>query len=123
MLSGWTGFLDPAQWWSNAGIDWSNITPLVGDVTGDGKADYVYAVNNNNTGINVYVAASTGSGFSAPQLWWNGTGWSYNYSKFNLGDVDHNGAEDLVITTIPGGGGSAAYVLLSTWQLLRTNIS
>jgi hypothetical protein len=117
LKSTWSGFwLQSPAWWSDTGVGWSGITPLVGDVTGDNKADYIFAANDNGTGIKVYVAASSGSGFGAPSEWWSGPGWSYANSKFSLGDVDKNGAADLVVTTIPVGGGSAAYVLLSTWS-------
>lgn len=88
----------------------------MGDVTADGTADYIFMANDNGNGIKAYVAVSSGSGFGTPQLWWNGTGWSYAYSKFSLGDVDKNSALDVIVTTIPAGDGTAAYPLLSTWQ-------
>jgi surface antigen len=108
-----SAFSAPSSWWSDSTAGWSGITPLVGNVAGDNKADYVFAANDNNTGIKIYVAASSGNGFSVPGLWVNLPGWSYTNSKFNLGDIDNNGKADLVITTIPTGGGTAAYVLMN----------
>src|SRR4029450_13716002 len=104
LKSTWSGFwLQSPAWWSDTGVGWSGITPLVSDVTGDNKADYIFAANDHGTRIKVYVAASSGSGFGGPPEWWSGPGWSYANSKFSLGDVDKNGAADLVVTTIPVG--------------------
>jgi hypothetical protein len=116
LLSTWQGFLSPARWWNGAGFGWGGVTPLVGDVNGDRKADYVYLTNEGANGTKAFVALSTGSGLTAPQLWWNGTGYGYGGIKASLGDVDGNRGADLILTTDEGATGSAGMVLLSTWQ-------
>ena len=116
LLSTYQSFMAQSKWWVDSTVGWSGITPLVGDVNGDHKADYVFIANNPGVGVNVYVALSTGSGFGVPQLWWNGTGFGYGGIKASLADVDGNGGADLILTTSQPSGGSAALVLLSTFQ-------
>ena len=109
-----SGFGSPSAWWQDPSVGWSGITPLVGDLNNDGKSDYMFMANDNNTGVKFYVALSSGSGFSTPGLWVNLPGWSYSAIKPTLGDLNADGRDDLVLTTIPVGGGTAAYVLLNS---------
>lgn len=64
----------------------ASVDPLLGDVTGDGKADAVTVYNGN-----WYVAVSTGFGFAAPTVWISGLG-APNGTKVQnfLADVDGN---------------------------------
>lgn len=41
-LSTWQGFIPPQKWLNASSFGWSGVTPLVGDVTGDKVADYVF---------------------------------------------------------------------------------
>lgn len=95
------------------GVGWSGITPLVADVTGDGKADYIFIANNGAAGVVVYVAASTGSSFSAPVVWWHdsGTGWSGITPL--VGDVNGDKQDDYVFLA-NSGSGTNAYVATSS---------
>jgi hypothetical protein len=69
-------------WWSDTGVVWSGITPLVG---GGGKADYLFAANDNGTGTKAYVGVSNGSNrLGIPSIWWNGTSWGYSGIKAYL---------------------------------------
>ena len=115
MLSTYQSFLAPQQWWNGTGLGWSGVTPLVGDVNGDKKADLVFLTNEGTNGTKAYVALSNGTSFGTPQLWYNMTGLMYSGIKPSLGDVDGNGCEDLVLTTDESNG-SKAYVLPSTCQ-------
>jgi len=81
LLSTWQSFLSPAKWWNGSVYGWSGVTPLVRDVNGDRRADFVYLTNEGANGTKAFVALSTGSGWIAPQLWWNGTGWGYSGIK------------------------------------------
>ncbi len=116
LVSTWQGFWQlPAQWWRDPTVGWAGITPFVGDVNGDGNADYVFAANAGNGGVAVYVALSSGNGFGIPQLWWSGNQFDYNATKFSFGDVDGNGGDDLILS-VPQPGGVAIYTMLSTYQ-------
>jgi hypothetical protein len=113
-LSTYTSFI-PSQFnWNGASYNWATLTPLVGDVNGDQRADYVYLVKDGSVGTKAFVATSNGTSFNTPQLWWNGAGWGYGGIKAALGDVDNNGGEDLVLT-VSKPNGSDAFVLLSTY--------
>jgi hypothetical protein len=110
------GFLAPQMWWNGSSYGWSGVTPLVGDVDNDKKADYLFLTNEGPNGIKIFVAKSNGSSsFYAPQIWYNATGWNYAGIKTTLGDVDGNGCEDLVLTTQESVG-SKAFILRSTYQ-------
>jgi surface antigen len=99
LLSTCNTFLAPQQWWDGAGYSWSGITPLVGDVDGNGCADLVITTNEGANGTKAFSLLSTCNTFLSPQQWWNGTGVMYSGVKASLGDVDGNGCNDLVITT------------------------
>jgi hypothetical protein len=101
------------QWWVDPYTPFPNATPLAGDVNGDDKADYVYLVATAS-GTDAWVATSNGTSFNAATRWWNGTGWGYSGIKASLGDMNGDGAEDLVLTTSQPGGGTAVIVALST---------
>jgi hypothetical protein len=113
LLSTCLAFLSPQQWWDGAGYGWSGVTPLVGDVDGDGYADYVFLTDEGANGTKAFVATSSGGDFHTPQLWWNGVGVSYSSIKASLGDVDNYLGEDLVIMTNEPTG-SKSFVMLST---------
>lgn len=74
-------FLQPQLWLNGSGFGWSGITPLAGDVNGDGKSDYVFLTREASGFIKAFVSKSTGSGFQTPQLWWDGTGYGYDGIK------------------------------------------
>lgn len=114
LVSTWQSFLTQ-YWWDGTGYGWSGVTPLVGDVNGDHKADLVFLTDEGANGTKAFVSLSNGPSFGVPQLWWTGTGFMYSGIKASLGDVDGNGAEDLVLTTNESTG-FKAFVLLSTWQ-------
>jgi hypothetical protein len=81
------------------------MATLLGDTTGDGRADLV-AVHDNDTG----VMLSTGTGFSAPidALQWSGE--TFYGTKANLlGDITGDGRADLVAVN-----DNATWVMLST---------
>ncbi|WP_082373897.1 FG-GAP-like repeat-containing protein [Nocardia sp. NRRL S-836] len=84
-------------------------TPLVGDFNGDGKDD-IATFTRGDTG-DVYVALSTGSGFSG-----DGVKWHDYFSIGNevplVGDFNGDGKDDIV--TFTRGDTGDAYVALST---------
>jgi hypothetical protein len=80
-VSTYEGFWLQAPFWRDAGTGWAGITPLVGDVNGDRKADYVFLANAGAESTRAYVARSAGGLFGAPQLWWNGVGYNYDQSS------------------------------------------
>ena len=43
------------QQWNNVTWAWTGLTPLLGDVTGDGKADLVTLNNNGSNGTSIHV--------------------------------------------------------------------
>jgi hypothetical protein len=94
------GFLTPV-YWSRDPFFGTRAT-LLGDVTGDGRADLV-AVNGNDT----WVMISTGSEFSAPAQW---SGERFFGTKATLlGDVTGDGRADLVAVN-----GNDTWVMVSS---------
>ncbi|WP_245563634.1 LamG-like jellyroll fold domain-containing protein [Longispora albida] len=75
-----TGFASPVEPWKSAAQNWCGAsTAQAGDFDGDGKADVgllvdVSAVAGSATGYHhqLWVLGSTGSGFSAPAMKWDG---------------------------------------------------
>jgi hypothetical protein len=119
-LSTGTGFSYRQPWYNtpqktfcyNGGWDVNKHPRAVADVNGDGKADIVGFGNDG-----VYVALSTGSGFSYRQPWYtspqstfcyNG-GWDVNKHPRTVADVNGDGKADIV-----GFGDDGVYVALST---------
>lgn len=92
------GFWMKPQWLHDPYTNWADVVPMVGDVSGDGKADYVYLLPSAN-GTQAWVLTSTGSTFNPAQLWWNGAGWGFAGIKPALGDVNGDGSQDLVLVT------------------------
>jgi len=115
-LSTWQGFMEPNVWRPLDGYGYDGITPLVGDVTGDNKADYVFVTNDYSNGVKAFVAKSNGSSFDTPRLWWNGAGYSYEGIKVSLADMDNNNADDLVVTALRSDAYADVRVALSTWE-------
>lgn len=125
MLSTWQGFLQPKIWWNGAGYGFDGIKPVVGDVRvtidpvtkkPDMAEDLIIITNEGNYGSKGHVLVSSRSSFVGPQAWWNGAGYGFEGIKPVAGDMDGNGATDLVLVTNEPSGGSAAHVALSTWE-------
>jgi immune inhibitor A len=77
----------PALWAASFG-KFSQGTLLVGDISGDGRADLVWGMSNSS------VAISTGSAFIKSNSWKDRSG--YSKLHFLLGDVNGDGLADLV---------------------------
>ena len=109
-LSTGTSFTAPALWSNNFGYDaggWrvDRHPRFMADVTGDGRAD---VVGFGDAGV--YVARSTGSGFTAPALWvgnygYEAGGWRVDRHPRVLADVTGDGRADVV-----GFGDAGVYV-------------
>jgi PKD repeat protein len=97
--------------WIEGLEDSSDDEVMAGDADGDGKTDLIFFSRGNNS---VYVALSTGRGFSTPALWH-----SYfavdSHEKPGVGDFNGDGKTDIVtfLTDSPGAEGDV-YVALST---------
>ena len=92
---------------------------VVGDFNGDGKSDLA-AVSPNGGGswnVNVFVALSTGSGFTSA-AWAAATpthmrnGGSASDYRVLVGDFDGDGVDDLATVSPDGGGGWADWAAL-----------
>ncbi|WP_437962161.1 M57 family metalloprotease [Sorangium sp. So ce119] len=104
----------PALWTGNFGHDaggWrvEQHPRFMADVNNDGRDD---VVGFGNAGV--YVALSTGSSFSAPELWignygHDAGGWRVEQHPRLLSDVNGDGRQDIV-----GFGNAGAYTSLST---------
>ncbi len=105
------GFADPVMWTSiwpsdHATKPFTDIRYLVGDATGDGRADLV-TVERSPQGVRYRVFRSHGAGFDASSgvIGPREQGWSFADSRDLLADLDADGAEDLVtVHAQPGGG-------------------
>jgi FG-GAP-like repeat len=102
-ISKWTSAFDLAHGWTV-----SDYVRTVGDVNGDGKDDLV------GFGLDgVYIARSTGSGFSAISKWTSAFdllhGWTVSQYVRTVGDVNGDGKADLI-----GFGQDGVYIALST---------
>ena len=117
-LSTGDDFTAPAQWSSSYGAGWNPaLHPrLLGDVDNDGDADVVGFGNSA-----VWVARSTGSGFSAMQNWvgsyGSNQGWAVEDHPRVLADVSGDGRMDIVGFANPG-----VYVSLSTGSSFTSSI-
>ena len=117
-----TGFLPPAAW-SNSLFygEHDTFSTMLGDVTGDGKADAVAF-----DGTSAWVLVSNGSGFGPPMPWSNAPFYGTLPSSTlgnptQLGDVNGDGKADAVAFD-----GGQTWVMLSTgagfeWPTLWSN--
>lgn len=103
-LSNGSSFGNAQTWHTN--IASGSKVPLVGDFNADGYDDVV--VFAMDTGADVHVSLSSGSGFGTLTLWHNFFG--LPGEKVGVADMNGDGKDDIV-TFVPGG---AAYVALST---------
>ena len=71
-------------WGSTSGWTGSRVTPLLADVTGDGKADVVAAYDYGSAKTGMWVTPGS-AGTSSPSKWWqSGTGdWSMSKTKLS----------------------------------------
>ena len=108
MLSNGKGFNPPAQWGSGGATVMmirNTGANLLGDINGDGKADFVYIQD----GV-AYVEISNGNSFSPAVAW--ATGITLDPAAIIsawLADVDGDGKADLIYEN-----GGSTYVMLST---------
>ena len=114
-----TGFANAGLW----SYGWSSGYDLyLGDVTGDGKADLVARYFGPTAGLtgDIYVAASTGAGFTFSGRWTYG--FSAGYDVF-LGDMDGDGKKDLLARYFGPTAGLTGdvYVLRSTGSAFSFN--
>lgn len=96
-----------------------NVDPvrLVGDFTGDGRADIVAVTprsSNNPSGVNLSMLSSNGSSISNIGLWFYSTDVDIHSSRYVTGDFNGDGKADIAIITPRGGGGINVTTLLST---------
>ncbi len=88
-------------------------TPLTGDVNGDGRDDvitFTHGSNNSGGSADVYVALSTGTGFTGGAKWHD---WFAPGAEIAaVGDVNGDGRDDIITFTHDGRGD--VYVALST---------
>ena len=113
-LSTGSSFAAPVLWSTgyghNGGWTDNNAYPrILADVNGDGKADIVGFGYSG-----VYVSLSTGSGFTAPAVWYTGFTYKDTWTDNNtaprmMADVNGDGKADIV-----GFGYDGVYVSLST---------
>ncbi|MBB6570593.1 hypothetical protein HPO96_26165 [Kribbella sandramycini] len=93
------GFRTPVRWVrSAAGNPWSNSTPLIADVDGDGKADLLSVRNLTGCRTTVDLYKSTGSAFGTPTTVYDSAAgqvcWEKN--RFAVADPDGDGRDDIV---------------------------
>ena len=89
---------------------------LSADFTGDGKPDIavLYDYGNNDTAVLVF--RNTGSGFSAPVVWWDsGPGnWIWANSKPLVGDFTGDGKPDIAVAYDYGNSDMGLLILANT---------
>jgi outer membrane protein assembly factor BamB len=104
-----SGMNDSEEWAESVGEDPSDVLTS-GDVDGDGKDDLIMF---SRTAGRVWVARSTGNGFSSPEVWHNWFAVS-TYERPDVGDVDGDGRTDIITfcTDSPTARGDV-YVALS----------
>ncbi|GAB1514098.1 N-acetylmuramoyl-L-alanine amidase [Actinophytocola sp. KF-1] len=106
-LSTGTSFGASAKWHDYFGL--AGETPGVGDFNGDGKDDIV--VFNQGTLADVYVATSTGSGFSGTSVKWHDF-FSVAGEAPRIGDFNGDGRDDIATFTL--NAAADVYVATST---------
>ncbi|EFC81843.1 VCBS repeat-containing protein [Parafrankia sp. EUN1f] len=104
-----TGYgFDPAALWHDSFAGGSGY-PAIGDFNGDGRDDVV--TFTHDSAADVYVALSTGSGFSGT------TKWQDNFALWSeypgVGDADGDGRDDILVYT--GSPANDVWVALSTY--------
>ncbi|GGK73859.1 FG-GAP-like repeat-containing protein [Mangrovihabitans endophyticus] len=104
-LSTGSGFLGGAKWHDYFSLD--GEVPAVGDVNGDGRDDIITFTHNDLA--DVYVALSTGDGFTASAKWADFFGLAGESP--GVADVNGDGKDDIV-TFVPGS--ADVFVGLST---------
>ncbi|MDX8048584.1 FG-GAP-like repeat-containing protein [Lentzea sp. BCCO 10_0798] len=103
-----TGFSGTAAKWHND-FAFHNEIPLTGDFDGDGKADI--ATFTRGSAADVFVALSTGSGFTGTSVKWHDS-FAYNDEVPAVGDFNGDGKDD--IATFTRGAAADVFVALST---------
>ncbi|MFF1819396.1 RICIN domain-containing protein [Kribbella sp. NPDC058245] len=94
-----TNFTAPVKWFtSEASNQWTRSTPLLADINGDGKADFVSMHNLDGCRTSVEVFASSGSAFAAPATAYDSGAGAYCWekSKAAVADPDGDGRDDIV---------------------------
>ncbi|MCT2583942.1 FG-GAP-like repeat-containing protein [Actinophytocola gossypii] len=104
-LSTGSGFGPSAKWHDSFAT--GRVTPRLGDVNGDGRADLVAF---DGDPAEVQVALSTGSGFGAPSTWHDFFAPTGEFPY--VGDFDGDGRTDIV--TFTHNAGADVYTALST---------
>ena len=90
-LSYGTGMHTETVWLESIGVDDGDLL-FSGNVDGDSYDDLVLFARNQGK---VYVALSTGSGFSEPEIWHNFFAVS-TYERPRVGDLDADGSDDII---------------------------
>ncbi len=98
MLSTGSTYQAPTRWLGLTGWNYYGVKPLVGDVNGDGKADFV-SLNNGTGGEGgdqVMVATSTASALNTPTSWLNGL---TTTSTWDVDPTTGSPRKDLILST------------------------
>jgi hypothetical protein len=74
-LSSGTAFSGPTTWYDGSALPGSGGRLVVGDLTGDGRADALVARSTGASSSSLVACVSTGSAFT-PATWWSGP-WRY----------------------------------------------
>jgi hypothetical protein len=70
----------------------------IADLTADGKADLVALYDEGDNKSGLFVFRSTGSGFSAPEKWWDSENYSWNRARSVVaGNFSGNGREAVLV--------------------------
>lgn len=82
-------------------------TQLVGDFTGDGRADVALVAplgRGDSERVEFWVAEGDGESFAEPELWLNHNGWASGISDqdYRVADLDGDGTDDVVRTHATG---------------------
>ncbi|GAA0586425.1 hypothetical protein HPO96_11110 [Kribbella sandramycini] len=94
-----SNFAQPVNWLtSDAAGQWTRSTPVLADLDGDRKADFVSMRNLDGCRTSVEVFRSSGTGFAAgASAYDSGAGnYCWEKSKISVGDPDGDGRDDLV---------------------------